>query len=622
MFSHNVGYNITVMKKKSFLKSMLPLLFIAVAIAVLPCRFSSSEISYAAMSDLPVKCREQWYDDAEFNDYETTLNVVEDMLSGLDAGQKEDFKNNPVVIAVIDTGINFSHELFQNVLYSNPDEKNDGLDNDKNGYRDDVCGWDFVSGDNDPKDECEKNNLIGHGSHVAGIIAQEIIKYGLTDYVKILPLRAGDKSGGFSAKDVINAVNYAVKVMKDKNVTMIMNMSFKNSVLAGGWGHGSSLDSAVQTAVSAGAIMVAAAGNDGVEYPAGSPASLENVIGVMAYGEDGYIDYNYGDAYDIAAPGKNIISAAKDGSEDFTVKNGTSMATPMVSFAAAVLEIKCLRDSAMVYETMTNTSSSETGTVSKKDGSYTAGKLNLAAFMEYNPIQLQIIECDVAYEGEYLYQNISDAKRLEFEVRVKVYDRTDFCPDGDPIYDRIAVKIVKTDKTFDLSKGKIIATTSGRKASFLPEEPGYYAIYSSSGAYVNSGSNVINLKVDYAPVSEVNLYVEKPGDLKEDETYLFTVNELYKIDTANNAVTWSIYDKNDKLIKTVTSDALIFRPETRGEYKIVCKIGGNVIEEFNVKVGISTATQQKIIGGVSSAVIISVVAALLAVALIKTIKRR
>ena len=67
---------------------------------------------------------------------------------------------------------------------------------------------------------------------------------------------------------------------------------------------------------------------------------------------------------------------------------------------------------------------------------------------------------------------------------------------------------------------------------------------------------------------------------------------------------------------------MIFRPETRGEYKIVCKIGGNVIEEFNVKVGISTATQQKIIGGVSSAVIISVVAALLAVALIKTIKRR
>lgn len=162
-------------------------------------------------------------------------------------------------------------------------------------------------------DTCNNGTLVGHGTHVAGIVAQEIKKYGLEDYIKILPVKAGDSKGSFEAVAVVDAISY-VKDLATQNKTIVINMSLTNMIRSSdtsSWGKNGAIDVMIQSAVSEGVIVCAAAGNKGYNSSStgnslGSPACLENVIGVMNYGE-GLIPApksNYGAAYDIAAPGQ------------------------------------------------------------------------------------------------------------------------------------------------------------------------------------------------------------------------------------------------------------------------------------------------------------------------------
>lgn len=357
------------MKKQAVKNLTIFIVLLALIAGAFSCGFFTSDVAYAAV--LPDAVSNQWFDGEDYNNFNDTLQAINKIKDGLSTAEKADFKNNPVLVAVIDTGINASHELFDGVLcdeglWYNALDKTTGSANDN------------------VKDECANGNLIGHGTHVAGIVAQEIKKYGLEDYIKILPVKASN-NGKFDAVVLVEAISY-VKDLATQDKTIVINMSLTNMINSMNdryWGTGSSLGKAVQNAVNAGVIVCAAAGNKGYNsassgYSLGSPACLENVIGVMNYGE-GLIPApksNYGTAYDIAAPGQRIISAAKSGeTEPYCTKDGTSMATPFVSFAAAVLEIRFNRKSATVYDVMTSTPAVATGTVSYGNGVYTAKNL-------------------------------------------------------------------------------------------------------------------------------------------------------------------------------------------------------------------------------------------------------
>lgn len=324
-------------------------------------RIFTNDVAYAAV--LPDAVSNQWFDGEDYNNFGGTLQAINKIKDGLSTEEEADFKNNPVLVAVIDTGINASRELFDGVLCD------EGLWYNAITHKN---GRDYID------DNCNNGNLIGHGTHVAGIVAQEIKKYGLEDYIKILPVKAGDSKGSFKDVAVVNAISY-VGNLATQDKTIVINMSLTSYY----WGKNSDVDVAVQSAVREGVIVCAAAGNDRKNsassgYSLGSPACLENVIGVMNYME-GLIPApksNYGAAYDIAAPGQRIISAAKSGeTEPYCTKDGTSMATPFVSFAAAVLEIRFNRKSATVYDVMTSTPAVATGTVSYGNGVYTAKNL-------------------------------------------------------------------------------------------------------------------------------------------------------------------------------------------------------------------------------------------------------
>jgi thermitase len=206
-----------------------------------------------------------------------------------------------VTVAVVDTGIADNHPDLAANIWLNTAEQINGLDDDGNGYRDDVEGWDFVAEDRDPSDES------GHGTHVAGTIGARgnngVGVTGVNWRVKLMALRAGSDAG-LADSDIIAAFRYACR-----NGAKVINGSF------GGPGGSRALRDAITTCPNA--LFVFAAGNDALDndtapsYPCAYPDA--NIVCVAASGpDDALADWSsYGaSSVDLAAPGVSILSTS------------------------------------------------------------------------------------------------------------------------------------------------------------------------------------------------------------------------------------------------------------------------------------------------------------------------
>lgn len=595
------------MKKQAVKNLTIFIVLLALIAGAFSCGFFTNDVAYAAV--LPDAVSNQWFDGEDYNNFNDTLQAINKIKKGLSTAEKADFKNNPVLVAVIDTGINASHELFDGVLCD------EGLWYNAITHKN---GRDYIN------DDCNNGKLIGHGTHVAGIVAQEIKKYGLEDYIKILPVKAGDSNGSFKAVAVVDAISY-VKDLATQNKTIVINMSLTSYY----WGKNSNVDVAVQSAVREGVIVCAAAGNEGYNSSSagkslGSPACLENVIGVMNYME-GLIPApksNYGAAYDIAAPGQNIKSAAKsDETEPYCTKDGTSMATPFVSFAAAVLEIRFNRKSATVYDVMTNTPAVAIGSVSYGNGVYTARKLNLSAFVDFKHIkEIKVFTEDESLDA--LNQTISSPKKVVAFAKLRYFDEEGFAPETDVAYKSIKMYVVKAGKNGTLSGGEVVYSVNGARIEFTPTEPGTYFIYAANSAYINDTSEIITVKVNYVQtVEDAQLSVVGNAVVRAESTVAYKLNNAYMLDP-ELVIVWDIYDENGRRVDTKIGTEISFTPETKGEYTIICSVGGKTIAGYNVNVKTSEKTVRAVSGGVTSAVAFSAVAAVLIIVIVKMLKRR
>ncbi len=235
-----------------------------------------------------------------------------------------------IIVGVIDTGIDYNHpDLAANIWRNTREIAGNGIDDDGNGYRDDVRGWDFANNDADPFDD------NAHGTHVAGIIGavgnNSVGIAGVAWNVQLMPLKFLTANGSGATSNAVSAINYAVA-----NGAKILNNSW------GGGGFNSALNDAVSRARAAGVIFVAAAGNEAnnndvnPSYPAN--INYDNVISVAATdSSDRLASFsNFGaTSVDIAAPGVGILSTTPNNT--YSSFSGTSMATPFVAGAAALV---------------------------------------------------------------------------------------------------------------------------------------------------------------------------------------------------------------------------------------------------------------------------------------------
>ncbi|MBI4728864.1 MAG: S8 family serine peptidase [Acidobacteria bacterium] len=238
-----------------------------------------------------------------------------------------------VVVAVVDTGVDYTHEDLSANIWSNPGEvPGNGIDDDGNGYVDDVRGWDFVGSssssspeDNDPID------VLGHGTHVAGIVAAQdnsVGVVGVAPRATIMPVRVLDDFGSGFDSTIAKGIRYAAA-----NGADVINLSL------GGYERSSTMREAVSYAESLGVAVVAAAGNEFFysipSYPAGFPEVISVAASRRARPAEKTWWSNWGNV-DFLAPGEEVLSTTPD--DNYQRFSGTSMASPHVAGALALIK--------------------------------------------------------------------------------------------------------------------------------------------------------------------------------------------------------------------------------------------------------------------------------------------
>lgn len=330
--------------------------------------------------------------------------------------------SSSVVVADIDTGIKYDHPDLAANVWTNAGEINgNGIDDDNNGFIDDFYGYDFFFNDSNPLDE------NGHGTHTAGTIGAAgnngVGVAGVNWSVKIMAIKIYDNDGlGTTSAMLINAYNY-VRMMKDRGVNIrVTNNSY------GGCDEACGYDEATKDAIDAlgraGVLQVFAAGNDGLnidtspQYPAAynSPWIISVANSTSSDVRNGSSNYGMVNV-DLAAPGTSILSTINGGS-GYGPLSGTSMATPHVAGAAALLAgYDPNLSTASLKATLLNT----VDQLPAWDGVVkTGGRLNVSAALQNKTVcsfNVPSGTISLPTKGGYFTINVTAAANCDYQVK-------------------------------------------------------------------------------------------------------------------------------------------------------------------------------------------------------------
>jgi subtilisin family serine protease len=287
-----------------------------------------------------------------------------------------------VIVAVVDTGIDYNHpDIASNVWINTKEIPGNGIDDDHNGYIDDVRGWDFIGSTyTNPQQSNDPIDHAGHGTHVAGTIAavgnNGMGVIGVAWHAQVMAVKALDDQGNGLDSTLGPAILYAAN-----NGADVINASWD------GPGSSQTIADAVSYAYNLGAVFVAAAGNNSGDALNFYPANLWNAITVAASdpNDNLAIFSNFGSKIDVAAPGVDILSLQASGthmgitvSPGYTRASGTSMATPHVSGLAALILSQNQNYSNEDVRQVLRVSATDLGTAGF-DLSYGYGRINSSA---------------------------------------------------------------------------------------------------------------------------------------------------------------------------------------------------------------------------------------------------
>ena len=258
---------------------------------------------------------------------------VQDYLEVIKAYEAwEITKGDPsIVIAINDTGMDLDHEDLINNYYVNPNEELNGIDDDQNGYIDDILGYDFADNDNNPNADTDISGALNHGTHVGGVAGARTnngIGIAGVGYNTRVSAHKGFTTNGLFSTGTWEGVMYAADNGYD-----VANLS---------WGNTNGFlqfyqDLINYCVIEKDMVIVAAAGNTDANYDF-YPASYENVlsVGASTLGDTKWFSGTYGAHLDLMAPGVNILSTQKNNTYNFD--NGSSHASPMVAATAALVK--------------------------------------------------------------------------------------------------------------------------------------------------------------------------------------------------------------------------------------------------------------------------------------------
>jgi subtilisin family serine protease len=292
-----------------------------------------------------------------------------------------------VAVGVIDEGVQFNHPDLAGQIWTNPSDPADGIDNDGNGYIDDIHGWDFDANNNTVYDGGTRGAYDDHGTHVAGTIGAKSNTSGVVGMnwnITIIACKFLGRRGGNSV-NAIKAVDYLTDLKQRHGI----NIAASNNSWGGG-GFSQALAEAISRANTQNILFIAAAGNggsDGVgdnnDATASYPSNYDspNIIAVAAITSTGSLSSfsNFGaTTVDLGAPGQGIWSTTAF--NIYESYSGTSMATPHVTGAAALYKAKYPLATAAEVKDAILSAARATPTPSLAGKTATGGRLNVGRF--------------------------------------------------------------------------------------------------------------------------------------------------------------------------------------------------------------------------------------------------
>ncbi|MGQ7846367.1 S8 family serine peptidase [Granulosicoccus sp. 3-233] len=287
----------------------------------------------------------------------------------------ESSEQRPIVIAIVDDGVLTNHNEIKPYLWLNSREiPGNKLDDDLNGFVDDINGWDVADNDNDPRPVPHRNDNNEHGTHLAGVLINALkAVYGskARDRFRIMPVKVrSDRAQGHYLKSAFKGIEYATTAGAD--------------IILAAWGVAAISESEreiIESAYEKDIVLIASAGNllnESQQFP----ASHQNVIAVAGTNADNGVlaESNYGQFVDLSAPAEDILGFSTSGPDAQTRKSGTSQAAGLVAAGAALIMDKHSELSAReVRACLVNHTSSFPSILYKYFGKFGSGILNAEA---------------------------------------------------------------------------------------------------------------------------------------------------------------------------------------------------------------------------------------------------